>query len=66
MLRPRQNRDKTSSLRSLRVKTRLAFVGFLVHLRQSLAFHLELHLRVALEHLRIPLSKQVAQVDRKS
>ena len=59
MLRPWQNRDKTSSVGPHRVKTRTVLIGLPVQLLQSLAFHLQFHLRVLLKHLRIALPQQL-------
>src|ERR1700678_1207364 len=58
-LRPWQNRDKTPSIDLLRVKTRPAFNRLPVDLLQRLPFHLQLHLRVLLEDLRVALPQQL-------
>ena len=57
--RPWQNRDKTPSVDLLRDKTRPVLVGLPVQLLQRLAFHLQFHLRVLLEHLRVALPEQL-------
>jgi len=56
-----QNRIKTRSVPKQRIKTPKAFflVGLAVQFGQRLPLHLQLHLGVLLEHLRISLPKKL-------
>src|SRR5437868_1298991 len=56
-----QNCIKTPSVATRRVKTLPcpSFVGLSVKLGQSLALHLEFHLRVLLEHLGVRLAEEL-------